>query len=58
MKSTTIKKSNLVALCICFVFCFTAIAQVGGWNPELINDAEDALDKMLEKKPKLESFKK
>jgi len=57
MKSTTIKKLNLVGLCICFVFSFTAIAQVGGWNADLEKDAKEALKKMLEKTPKLESFK-
>jgi lipid-binding SYLF domain-containing protein len=31
-------------------------AQVGGWNPELVNDANEALQAMIEKTPKLESF--
>lgn len=57
MKNKTINRSKGVALFISLVFSFTVFAQVGGWNPELINDAEDALGKMLEKTPKLKSFK-
>jgi lipid-binding SYLF domain-containing protein len=40
------------------LFCtLTLSAQVGGWNPELKRNADDALAKMLEKTPKLKTFK-
>jgi len=57
MKNKTISRLKQVALFISLVFSFTAIAQVGGWNPELENDAKEALEKMLEKTPKLKLFK-
>jgi lipid-binding SYLF domain-containing protein len=57
MKSLTIKKSELVILFLSMVFSFTSFAQIGGWNPELEKDAKEALGKMLQKTPKLESFK-
>jgi lipid-binding SYLF domain-containing protein len=57
MKSLTIEKLKFVVLLISLVFSFTALAQVGGWNPELEKNANEALDKMLEKTPKLETFK-
>lgn len=39
------------------MFNLSAIAQVGAWNPELQNDAKKSLDEMLEKSPKLQSYK-
>lgn len=39
------------------VFSTTLSAQVGGWKPELKDDADAALSKMIERTPKLESFK-
>ena len=33
------------------------IAQVGGWKADLIEDAEKALTEMIEKQPKLNSYK-
>lgn len=35
---------------------FMAVAQVGGWNPELQKNAKEAMDEMLKKTPKLESY--
>lgn len=32
------------------------VAQVGAWNPELQNDAKEAMKEMLEKSPKLQSY--
>jgi len=32
-------------------------AQTGGWNPELKDNADEALSNMLEESPKLETFK-
>lgn len=42
----------LILLCT-----LTMSAQVGGWNPELKQNADEALSKMLEKTPKLKTFK-
>jgi lipid-binding SYLF domain-containing protein len=49
-------KSTIVLTVFSIVFSLTMSAQVGGWNPELINDSEEALQTMLNKTPKLESF--
>ncbi|OUR91164.1 hypothetical protein A9Q87_11890 [Flavobacteriales bacterium 34_180_T64] len=49
-------KSKIVLTVLGIVVSFGMNAQVGGWNPELINDSEEALKTMLEKTPKLESF--
>ena len=51
-------KSKIVLTVVSVVFTFTMNAQVGGWNPELVNDAEVALQSMLKKTPKLESYYK
>jgi len=56
MKAVQIKKSKLVTILLVIVTTLTMHAQVGGWNPELISDSEEALQTMLEKTPKLESF--
>jgi len=32
-------------------------AQVGGWKPNLVEDSQKALEKMIKAKPKLQSFK-
>jgi len=37
-------------------FNLSLFAQVGAWNPELQKDASDAMQDMLEKSPKLQSF--
>jgi len=37
-------------------FNLSLFAQVGGWNPELQNEAKEALQEMLEKTPKLQSY--
>ena len=49
-------KSIIVLTLLSLLFTFTMKAQVGGWNPELVNDAKEALQTMLKKTPKLESF--
>jgi lipid-binding SYLF domain-containing protein len=55
--NNTIIKNTFLSIFISFVFVFTTQAQVGGWNPELETDAANALSKMIEKTPKLTSFK-
>ncbi len=49
-------KSKIVLTVLSIVVSFAMNAQVGGWNPELVNDANEALQAMIEKTPKLESF--
>lgn len=49
-------KSKIVLTVLSIVVSFAMNAQVGGWNPELVNDAKEALQTMIEKTPKLESF--
>jgi lipid-binding SYLF domain-containing protein len=39
------------------LFSIALTAQVGGWNPKLEEEANAALNLMLEKTPKLEAFK-
>ncbi len=34
-----------------------ALAQTGGWNPEIKDNADEALAKMIDQTPKLETFK-
>ncbi len=56
MKTVQSKKSQIMTILLIFLLSITMNAQAGGWNPELISDSEEALQTMLEKKPKLESF--
>jgi len=44
----------VVLFCIC---TSSMSAQVGGWNPELEEEAKAALKTMIEKNPKLKTFK-
>lgn len=48
---------KLFSFTILFLCAFPLIAQVGGWKPELKQDADAALNKMLTETPKLETFK-
>jgi len=57
MLSKFLNGPKMVMLLVALTFNVSVIAQVGGWNPELENEAKEALSKMLEKSPKLESFK-
>ena len=51
----TIKKSYILILFI--ITSFSMSAQVGGWNPKLVEDSKEALKEMLKKTPKLVTFK-
>ncbi|WP_273565676.1 YSC84-related protein [Maribacter halichondriae] len=57
MKTLKFKKLKIATTLLCVVCSLTMSAQIGGWNPELENDAEEALQTMLEKTSKLESFR-
>ncbi|MDX5584769.1 MAG: lipid-binding SYLF domain-containing protein [Aureibaculum sp.] len=56
MKTVQFKKSQMMTTLLILLLSITMNGQVGGWNPELISDSEKALQTMLEKTPKLESF--
>ncbi len=56
MKTLQLKKTQIVTAVLALIISITMNAQVGGWNPELISDSEEALQTMLEKTPKLDSF--
>ena len=56
MKTVKLKKTQAIMTVLALIFSFTMSAQLGGWNPELINDSNQALKEMIEKTPKLESF--
>ena len=58
MKTVQLKKSQIMTTLLIFLFSITINAQTGGWYPNLISDSEEALQTMLEKTPKLESFYK
>ncbi|WKK67435.1 lipid-binding SYLF domain-containing protein [Lutimonas zeaxanthinifaciens] len=57
MKTTTLKKLPLLLLFSVIFTSFTAVSQVGGWKPDLVEDANKALEEMIEKQPKLQSYK-
>ena len=46
-----------VLFTICLFLTFSITAQTGGWNPELKENADKALSKMIKKSPKLKTFK-
>lgn len=57
METLKFKKSKIILLLISFVLSSTLSAQIGGWNPELENEAKEALQTMIKKNAKLKSFK-
>lgn len=57
MKTVQLVKSQIAMALFALVFSFSTYAQVGGWNPKLEGDANEALLTILEKTPKLETFK-
>ncbi len=58
MKTPFIKKTQNITVVILLLMAFTANAQLEGWNPKLENESKQTLSALLEKTPKLESFKK
>lgn len=57
MKTLQLKKLRVLTVLMAVLFSFTMAAQVGGWKPELVENSQKALEKMIEQKPKLQSFK-
>lgn len=54
MKSNQIMK---MAVVLSFsLICNNLMAQVGGWNPERVQDSKEALKEMVEENPRLQSF--
>lgn len=56
MKVMKSKFLRLTMLVISITFTLKMQSQVGGWNPNLVKDSNEALRLMVEKIPKLESF--
>lgn len=52
-----LNKIYFTALLLNIFFAFSLHAQVGGWNPELVEDSKEALHKMIQQSPKLINFK-
>ena len=48
--------NQYLAILVFMTFNLSVFAQVGAWNPELQNDAKEAMKEMLEKTPKLQSY--
>ncbi len=57
MKTLSIKKLQAMALTLMISASMGLNAQVGGWKADLIEDSEKALATMIERSPKLQSFK-
>ena len=48
---------HLLVVCTICLLTLPMVAQVGGWKPELKQDADAAFAEMVERTPKLETFK-
>lgn len=57
MKTRIFKKPQIIAIVILSLSAFTANAQVNSWNPKLEKEAKEALSSIVQKTPRLESFK-
>ena len=47
---------KLVLLLFSLGISYGSYAQIGGWNPELENEAKEAMSSMIQNAPKLQSF--
>lgn len=57
MKTLQFKKLQALILSLGLALSFSLSAQVGGWNPELVKDSNDALNDMIKATSKLQTFK-
>ena len=57
MKTPSMKKLQSGILIMSLFASFSVIGQIGGWKADLIEDSGKALDEMIEKQPKLQSYK-
>ncbi len=58
MKTAQLRIAKMGTAVMALFLSITMNAQVNGWNPELESDSKEALKTIIEKSPKLESFKK
>ena len=56
MCKNLLNANRLFMVFLFMMFNLSINAQVGAWNPELQKEAKDALQEMLEKTPKLQSY--
>jgi len=57
MKTLQFKKLQIFFLSLGLALSFSLSAQIGGWNPELVKDSQEALNNMIKATPKLQTFK-
>jgi len=57
MYTNYLKKSNFLLFFVCFAFSLSSYAQIGGWNVDLEKDCNEKLAEMIERVPKLQTFK-
>ena len=57
MKTLSFKKLQAFILSLALALSFSLSAQVGGWNPELVKDSQEALNNMIKATSKLQTFK-
>ncbi len=57
MKTVQLRTSKMATVVLALLVSITLSAQVDGWNPELESESQEALSTILERTPKLESFK-
>ena len=57
MKILQYKKLQALILTLGLALSFNLNAQVGGWNPELVKDSQEALTNMIKATSKLQTFK-
>ena len=57
MKVLSMKNFQSVLLIAAMFLSFSMIGQIGGWKADLVEDSGKALDEMIEKQPKLQSYK-
>ena len=57
MKKASINQLQSTLVAMIMLISLGVSAQIGGWKADLIEDSEKALAEMIEKQPKLQSFK-
>ena len=57
MKKASINQLQSTMIAMIMLISLGLSAQIGGWKADLIEDSEKALAEMIEKQPKLQSFK-
>ena len=57
MKKASVNQLQSTLIAMIMLISLSVSAQIGGWKADLIEDSEKALAEMIEKQPKLQSFK-